>query len=43
MLAVSDTGLGMDPATQAHLFEPFFSTKEKGKGTGLGLPTSMES
>ncbi len=37
MLAVSDTGCGMDQATRERVFEPFFSTKEKGKGTGLGL------
>lgn len=37
MLAVSDTGEGMDTDTQRHIYDPFFTTKEMGKGTGLGL------
>ena len=39
MLAVSDTGMGMDEETVAHIFEPFYTTKESGRGTGLGLST----
>ncbi|MBI4594565.1 MAG: response regulator [Candidatus Rokubacteria bacterium] len=39
LLVVSDTGIGMDAETRSKIFEPFYTTKERGKGTGLGLAT----
>ena len=38
-LTITDTGIGMTEEVRRHLFEPFYTTKEKGKGTGLGLST----
>ena len=40
LLEVRDTGVGMDESIKAHMFEPFFTSKERGKGTGLGLSTA---
>jgi signal transduction histidine kinase len=38
VIEVSDTGAGLTDEVRSHLFEPYFTTKEEGKGTGLGLP-----
>ena len=40
MVAITDTGDGIDATTQAHLFEPFFTTKKQGKGSGMGLAST---
>ncbi|MEX1170393.1 MAG: PAS domain S-box protein [Chloroflexota bacterium] len=40
LIAVTDTGVGMDRETREHIFEPFYTTKKLGKGTGLGLPSA---
>src|SRR5207247_214783 len=39
IFSIQDTGRGMDAETLSHIFEPFYTTKDKAKGTGLGLPT----
>jgi two-component system, cell cycle sensor histidine kinase and response regulator CckA len=41
VISVSDTGIGMDEATRARIFEPYFTTKEERQGTGLGLPSAV--
>jgi PAS domain S-box-containing protein len=42
LLIIADSGVGMDAEVRAHLFEPYFTTKERGKGTGLGLPAVLD-